>query len=631
MADGLSFEIDVNTKAGSADTAASQILNLSAQLERATSAADAAKQALNAAESAYKKIEGQANSAAAKVEELNGKLAVQKTKLDAASAAGDSTKAAALQKDIDKLTDSLGDAERAQARFNSQMKAQAATVDKLQAEYKEADEAVKKLKGAEDQAAAAAGSGKVNEMGEAFGKLGGPLGSVGQKIFGAAEGFKKMGASLGSAGPYVAIAVALVAVAAGVAAVSAAAVVGVAKITAWAVGLADAARTQRLLADGVAGSVAIGEELNATLNLLANRAVPMSRDELLGMAADLKKAGFEGRALSTELEKAAIKAATAKFGTDFTKQLNSLPVLAERLKANIAGVFGGLRIEKLLAGLSKLVALFDSTSDTGKAIKVLFESLFQPLVDGIVGFIPKLVSGFIQFEIMVMKAMIAVKPLGSTIATVAKYAGMLALVVGGALAVGITAWIAGFTLLAAGCAVVIGAVVGLVAGIFYAGQVFADFGASIFSSIGAAFEWLSSLSLAEIGAMLIDGLVNGITSGAQAVIGAITGVANGAINAAKSALGIASPSKVFAEIGGFTAEGMSEGVDEGGADVQQSLEAMVAPPPAAGAPAPAATPAASGGNIYQVTINAPDGDGASIRQSFADWFESIGAQPAPAG
>lgn len=67
----------------------------------------------------------------------------------------------------------------------------------------------------------------------------------------------------------------------------------------------------------------------------------------------------------------------------------------------------------------------------------------------------------------------------------------------------------------------------------------------------------------SVGSNIIKGLVNGITSGAQSVINAIGGVVNDAISWAKELLGIASPSKVFKEIGDFTMQGMEEGINGG--------------------------------------------------------------------
>lgn len=69
--------------------------------------------------------------------------------------------------------------------------------------------------------------------------------------------------------------------------------------------------------------------------------------------------------------------------------------------------------------------------------------------------------------------------------------------------------------------------------------------------------------LVSIGSNIISGLVRGIQNAAGSVVSAITGVVGGAIDAAKSFLGIASPSKVFKEIGDFTMQGMELGIEEG--------------------------------------------------------------------
>ena len=69
--------------------------------------------------------------------------------------------------------------------------------------------------------------------------------------------------------------------------------------------------------------------------------------------------------------------------------------------------------------------------------------------------------------------------------------------------------------------------------------------------------------LLGVGQDLINGLVQGIGNAAGAVIDAIGGVVNDAIGWAKGLLGIASPSKVFAEIGDFTMQGMEEGIEGG--------------------------------------------------------------------
>lgn len=77
----------------------------------------------------------------------------------------------------------------------------------------------------------------------------------------------------------------------------------------------------------------------------------------------------------------------------------------------------------------------------------------------------------------------------------------------------------------------------------------------IMSFFGGAGQWLY-----DVGTDIIQGLINGITSMIGGVISAISDTVNGAIDWAKSTLGIASPSKVFIEIGEYTGEGMEVGL-----------------------------------------------------------------------
>ncbi|WP_339511934.1 phage tail tape measure protein [Pseudomonas sp. RL_15y_Pfl2_60] len=65
----------------------------------------------------------------------------------------------------------------------------------------------------------------------------------------------------------------------------------------------------------------------------------------------------------------------------------------------------------------------------------------------------------------------------------------------------------------------------------------------------------------DFGAMLIAGLVSGITGAMGSVKSAITGAGESTIGWFKEKLGIHSPSRVFAELGGFTMAGLSQGIE----------------------------------------------------------------------
>lgn len=118
-------------------------------------------------------------------------------------------------------------------------------------------------------------------------------------------------------------------------------------------------------------------------------------------------------------------------------------------------------------------------------------------------------------------------------------------------------------------------------------------------SLPQQFGSLATQGWTTIGTAIVDGITSGITSGYGRVTGAVRGLADNAITAARETLGIASPSRVFAEIGGHTAEGFERGVHGGTRGAQDAMAAMVAPPDAAGA----AGAFAGRGGVFQVFVD----------------------------
>lgn len=70
-------------------------------------------------------------------------------------------------------------------------------------------------------------------------------------------------------------------------------------------------------------------------------------------------------------------------------------------------------------------------------------------------------------------------------------------------------------------------------------------------------------TLGNIGANIIQGLINGVTGAAGRLVDAVKGAVGGAIQGAKNLLGIKSPSRVFREIGQYAMQGAALGVDDG--------------------------------------------------------------------
>lgn len=118
-------------------------------------------------------------------------------------------------------------------------------------------------------------------------------------------------------------------------------------------------------------------------------------------------------------------------------------------------------------------------------------------------------------------------------------------------------------------------------------------------------------SLYEIGAQMIKGLWNGIVSLKDWLYDKVMGFIDGLIEGVSSALGISSPSKVFAGIGENVSLGLAQGVNSAAAVVERSLGGLLsamnvqASVALAGSGGSGAT-YNSGGNVINISVT--DGD-----------------------
>ena len=147
----------------------------------------------------------------------------------------------------------------------------------------------------------------------------------------------------------------------------------------------------------------------------------------------------------------------------------------------------------------------------------------------------------------------------------------------------------------------------------------------------------------SLGGFIVDGLIGGITNKLAALKDTVVGAATAVAGWFKEKLGIASPSKVFTEFGGWISEGAAVGMEKGQAAVRTAALAVagaalvpvaqangpVIGPGGAGAmplvssgtpmaPSLATAPAAAGGSAVSITINAAPGmDAQTIARAVA--------------
>lgn len=149
--------------------------------------------------------------------------------------------------------------------------------------------------------------------------------------------------------------------------------------------------------------------------------------------------------------------------------------------------------------------------------------------------------------------------------------------------------------------------------------------ATIKRAFGEGLAFVMSLPgrFKSAGVAIIDGLVAGIKAAPGKIWAALKSIISGAWTNAKAFLGIASPSRLFATMGGHISQGLALGIDRGGRQPIGSMKRLAAGVAAAGAMslAPAyAAPGApgsggpapgAGGDTWHVTIKVVARDGQS--------------------
>lgn len=566
-----------------ADQMADAVAMAANALGQASAASKRANEALTAGNDLYKDLEAAANQAA-KAQEKAAMLGVVPPGVHASVVAS----TAALDEHtvaLKKLETEAALAANKEAALAAQLKnVKAITSDTTRA-HASHERGLKKLAGA-------------------FNTLGGPIGVVGYASINLADDFGDMTRVIGKGQAVALIAAAgFVAMAVAIVAVSVAAVAGVAAIAAWGVGLANTKRDADLTSEAMQALHPELKALSGTIAAVAKE-TGLHADELQELAGKLKAAKVAAADMPDALRAAALAEAALGAGgsSDFVEQLKAgkraagalskevatklSPIVAEKMRGLgaqsqrfhdlIGNLFGGLNIEPLLTGLTRLVNLFDETTAAGKAIRLIFERVFQPLIDSADKAAIVIEAFALGVLIGALKLYIALKP---TIKALSEFFGLgdktteqtlAAVTRAGELLVPVVAFAAAqFAIFAISVGLLVAALLVLPAllalalvGIIRVGKFIYD----NFISIGK-------------GAM--QGLAEGIAGAAGFPLAAVAGVVKSVIAAASHILDSHSPSKVFADLGYGTGEGYAEGVDDSAGIASNAVENMVAPPTAA--------------------------------------------------
>ena len=225
---------------------------------------------------------------------------------------------------------------------------------------------------------------------------------------------------------------------------------------------------------------------------------------------------------------------------------NLVPVLETAL-AGVGEVVAGLApvIVDMLPGLVETVlpGLLESAGSIIESLVAVLPGLIQTLVAALIPMLPLFINAGLELFVGLIGALpeiistiVAALPSIIDGITTGLIANLPALIVAG-----VQLFTSLITNLPEIIATIIGALPEIITGIV--------------SGIVAAAP-----QLVEAGYQMFVGLKDGIINAAQAVWSAVTDAINGIIDGAKRLLGIASPSKVFAEIGGYTMEGFAAGI-----------------------------------------------------------------------
>lgn len=208
----------------------------------------------------------------------------------------------------------------------------------------------------------------------------------------------------------------------------------------------------------------------------------------------------------------------------------------------------------LQAAMTMLLAIVQAITDSGPQIMDALMVVLQSLVQVCINNMPAMATAAHDLIEMLFQAIVDYGP--AILQQLALLVASLVVVIG--MAVG--------QFFDQGVAVIQGLWDGAVGAFQSVAAWFGSIGDMILGAIGD----VGSL-LYDTGANLVNGFINGVQSMANSLIESVKGPIDDAIQGAKNLLGIASPSKVFRQIGRYTSEGLALGILDGGQKAESAI------------------------------------------------------------
>ena len=187
------------------------------------------------------------------------------------------------------------------------------------------------------------------------------------------------------------------------------------------------------------------------------------------------------------------------------------------------------------------------------ALAAALPQIIDVFISGLPGFVGTLLSAAVDLFVAIVNAIPVILPglignvgnlIGTVVSNLPTFIGML---LGAAVTL--------FTAIVAAVPQIIGSLLGAVGNL-----------------LNQAKNAITSFDLGSAGRAFIQGFVNGVSGLAGWVVDQVCGVFNGVVGAVKALLGIHSPSRVMAGLGGYTVDGFVVGIAGGKRDVYKAAQ-----------------------------------------------------------
>lgn len=452
----------------------------------------------------------------------------------------------------------------------------------------------------------------------------GPIGNVVSRL-GALKGLLAGGA----------IALGIAAIAAAMVALTVAAGAAVKALYQYGVAQSDVVRTEKIRLEGLTKLRFWYQKIPGDAQAMqdgidrVSAKSALSRAEIVKLNDQLYRLGFRGENLALTLDAAQMKmsvqgdaaaqrfigwATTANMAGESVKRLSdrvkadiggqanrllsSTTVQAEKLRESFALLTSGLKLDRYLDAWREFNELFSQSTETGRALKQLFEHLFQPLVDGMTKaaplakrFFQGLVIAALDFEIAILDLRLWLKDtFGSSEITDGLFTMENALKAGK-----IAFW--GLLVVVAPLAVALTAVGVAAYGVYRQIKFFwHDLPRAVMEGWSIISEAWKKFDFAALGVAIIDGIMRPLKAG-WAIIGEwFDKLGGNIIKRFKASIKSESPSKLFADAAVEIPRGVAVGIERGTPEAQAAADKMVTPPEGAASSAAAAGTAAAAGH-----------------------------------